>query len=130
MAWHDAIYYLLSEDATIQQYVGRKIYPVQIPEGTGFPALTYSSDFRNPTQVKQQVSPLDVISINIVGYFEDFDNGQVVMDRVRALLDETRQTVQGVTIDSIVFQGEQNNEFVAEFKFFAIEQSYQMRLKR
>ena len=36
-----ALYTILSTTGGVTQYVGEKIYPVKIPEGTGLPAISY-----------------------------------------------------------------------------------------
>jgi hypothetical protein len=125
-----AIFNLLSTNDTIKQYIGSKIYPVRIPQGTGFPAIVYAFTDQNPTLIKDGVSPLDEVGLTITMYFDSYDEGQTVADTVRNILDGKRETVAGVTIDSIIFASQQDNDFIEEYGFFVLSQSYQMRLKR
>jgi hypothetical protein len=123
-------YSLLSNDATLTGIVGSKIFPVQVPQDTSFPAITYQHDSVVPTNMKDGPSPLDVVGLVIIAYAQSYAVANSIMSRVRTLLDHYQGTVEGVTVDKISFAGQSDNDFVDETGFFIIEQSYQARMKR
>lgn len=110
--------------------VGAKIFPVQVPEDTGFPAIVYQHDSQVPTNVKDGPSPLDVVGLVITIYTRSYDDAQTLAAAVRSELDHYQGTVAGVTVDKISFAGQEDNEFVDDYGFQVISQSYQARLKR
>jgi len=123
-------YSLLSADATISSYVGNKIFPVQIPQNTQHPAIVYQHDSQVPTNIKDGPSPLDTVGLSIVIYATTYDDAQAIAGRVRTMLDHYQGTTAGVTVNRISFGGQSDNDFIEEYGFFVIEQSYQARLKR
>lgn len=110
--------------------MGSKIFPVQVPQDTSYPVIVYTHDSQVPTNVKDGPSPLDVIELVITIYTQNYTDGQAISDRVRTLLDHYQGTAQGVTVDKISFSGQSDNDFVDEYGFFIVEQSYQVRMKR
>lgn len=123
-------YSLLSNDATIASYVGEKIFPVQVPQDTSFPAIVYQHDSQVPTNIKDGPSPLDVVGLVITIYTQNYSDAQAIAERVRTLLDHFHGTVEGVTVDRISFSGQEDNDFVDDYGFQVISQSYQARLAR
>ena len=123
-------YSLLSGDATIAGFVGTKIFPVQVPQDTGFPAIVYQHDSQVPTNIKDGPSPLDVVGLVVTIYADNYSDAQDIATSVRRILDHFQGTVEGVTVDKISFAGQEDNDFVEDYGFQVISQSYQARLKR
>ena len=123
-------YNLLSNDATITGLVGSRIFPVQIPQDTGYTAIVYQHTSQLPTNIKDGPSPLDVIDMSLVIYSTSYSDAQDIAARCRVIFDHYQGTVQGVSVDKISFANQSDNDFIDDFGFFAIEQSYQVRMKR
>lgn len=124
------IFGILSSDAYLTARVGSKIFPVQVPEDTDFPAIVYHYPSLTPTNVKTGTSPLDVADVRIFLYFAQYDTGREAADRVRALLDGLEGTYSGVEVDRVTFADEDTTDFVEGYGFFVIEQAYTARIKR
>lgn len=124
------IFDILSNDAYLSARVGSKIFPVQVPEDTDFPAIVYSYPSLTPTNVKTGTSPLDVADVRIFLYFGRYSTGREVADRVRQLLDGLEGTHSDVEVDRVVFADEDTTDFIEGYGFFVIEQAYTARIKR
>lgn len=123
-------YSLLSNDSTISSLVGDRVFPVQVPQNASYPVIVYQHDSQVPSNIKDGPSPLDVVGLSLVIYAGAYSTAQSIADKCRELLDYYSGTVEGVQVDKISFSGQSDNDFVEEYGFFVVEQSYQARLKR
>jgi hypothetical protein len=120
----------LLDDATVVSYVGDKIFPIKIPQGQEYPCIVYTFDSQVPTLIKQAASPLDVVGCQLTIYNDDYASCEAIAEACRSVLDQLEGTIEGVVVDEIIFDGASRNDFIEEYGFFVIEQTYQARLKR
>jgi hypothetical protein len=130
MAAGKAIWHLLSNSAALAAEVGANIFPVTIPENTGFPAVAYAFDRIIPTKRKDGNSPLDAETLNVVAYSLDYAKAQAIGEAIRAALDGQTGTIAGDSIDRITFENQEDNTFEGQYSFFVLSQQYTIRNKR
>lgn len=128
----DAIFDLLSNDADVSSVVSSRIFPLEIPQGEAFPAVTYTYITNTPTDVKNNVSKMDTIQVDI-----DIWNGgtsSVYRDsvdlalKIRTALDRYSGTKSSVNINSIQFTGQREDPGNNEQEVH-ITQTYNVREK-
>ena len=114
-----AIYYILSNDATVAGLLGTKIYPEKTPETTTEPFCIYSY-YENPTNTKDGVSVLDVVDIFISHFASSFETGENIQAAIRNALDRYTGTVQGNDIDEIWFI-DKDNQFDEDAELYQFD---------
>ncbi len=124
------IYGRLSGDGTISGYLGSRIFPAFIPEGTAFPAMSYAFEQQLPSNTKDGPSTVDNLSLSLVVYHDDYAEAQAIAERSRTLLDYFSGTEDGVAVDRIAFSNQSDDSFVSGFQFVVLAQSYNVRLLR
>lgn len=120
----------LLANATIQSQVSNRVFPIKIPQGQQYPCIVYTFDSQVPTLIKQASSPLDVVGVQLTIYNDDYANSEIIAEACRDTLDQLSGTIEGVVVDEIIFDGATSNDFIEEYGFFVIEQTYQARIKR
>lgn len=125
----DVIYSLLSNDATVSGLVGLKIYPYIGMENIVYPYIIYDQTELTPTDTKDGVSELDVVSYDIEVYAKSPDDLTTISNAVRDALDRYSGTVNSKLIDSIRYIGE-NTGFDLEDRVYLRMQNYSIRYKK
>lgn len=82
------------------------IFPVRAAQGTNPPFITHQFIDNVPTHEKDSTSKLDTVRVQINIIDNDYNNTETVRDSIRAALDGYRGTVDGVAIDAIWFEDE------------------------
>jgi hypothetical protein len=122
-----AIYNLLSNDATVSGYVSNRIYPFMAIEQVVAPYIVYTQETLEPHNIKDGVSPLDVITYHVEVWHENPETVKVLADAVRDVLDRYSGTVQSLNIQSVKYNDEEFGYADAD-RIFLIMQSYTFRL--
>jgi len=120
----------LLANATVQSQVSNRVFPIKIPQGQQYPCIVYTFDSQVPTLIKQASSPLDVVGVQLTIYNDDYANSETIAEACRDTLDQLSGPIEGVIVDEIIFDGASRNDFIEEYGFFVIEQTYQARIKR
>ena len=130
MSLNTAIFKMLSEDPAINAIVNTRVYPSVIPQKTALPAIIYSQDTNEPTNVKQNPSTLDVIRMEIDCFADTIVECDQLAKDIRRVLDRFSGTVENVVIDSVTFMDEDNDFEKATRAIFNYEQYFNFRIKR
>jgi hypothetical protein len=77
------VYKTLSEDTTIAEYVGKKIYAVRLPQDDAVPAVVYSTPDISPTSSLDGDSGADYGSVEIVCWSKDYTMAHEIAHAVR-----------------------------------------------
>jgi Protein of unknown function (DUF3168) len=125
-----AIYTILSADATLAAIFSNRIFPATVPARTATPYLVYTKISATPTNDKDGPSALDEEYFQIDIYTATYDQNHTAAERVRTLLDRTRNTVSGIAIDHIVFESETDGVFDPNLSVYWVSQDYRFRVKR
>lgn len=126
----DAIYSILSGDATLTGLVGTDIYPVSAPQGVNYPFVVYSFSSADPTDQKDGSSPIDDVSLNVDCYDKTYRGAQSIVNAVRDALDDYSGTAASITIRRIWFQNQSGGDFLEDHGFFAVTQSFSVKVQR
>ena len=125
-----AIYGLLNGASSVTNIVGSRIYPVSVPQFADFPFVVYTTTDTEPSMTKDGSSPLDVITVQIDMYANDFGTNTTLAGAVRSTLDFYKGTVNGQAIQRITMMNNSDGDYNAELGVFYLSQDYQIRLKR
>ena len=125
-----AIYGLLSGQSAITNIVSTRIYPISVPQFADFPFVVYTTTDTEPTMTKDGSSPLDVITVQIDMYANDFDTNTTLAGAIRSTLDFYEGTVYGQAIQRITMLNSSDGDYNADLGVFYLSQDYQIRLKR
>lgn len=125
----DVIFSLLSNDATVSGLVGLKIYPYIGNDNIVYPYIIYDQTSLQPTDTKDGVSELDVVSYDIEIYTKNPADLTTLSNAVRDVLDRYSGTVNTKLIDSIRYLGE-NSGFSLEDRVYLRVQNYSIRYKK
>lgn len=86
-----AIFSILSTDATVSATVTEsgvvKVFPIQIPQRTNYPAIVYNIISNQPHDTKTGVSRFDQIRVQIDCYAKTYTGAATLDDAVRVALD-------------------------------------------
>jgi len=125
-----AIYGLLSAASSVTNIVGSRIYPVSVPQFAEFPFVVYTTTDTEMSITKDGSSPLDVITVQIDMYANDFDTNTTLAGAIRSTLDFYTGTINGQSIQRITLMNNSDGDYNAELGVFYLSQDYQIRLKR
>jgi len=125
-----AIYGLLSGASSVTDIVSSRIYPVSVPQFANFPFVVYTTTDTEPTMTKDGSSPLDVITVQIDMYANDFDTNTSLAGAIRSTLDFYTGTINGQAIQRITLMNNSDGDYNEELGVFYLSQDYQIRLKR
>lgn len=109
MSVSTVIYTLLSASSTITGVVGTRIYPQQVPQVAGYPAITFTSISNVPTNTKGSdgKSTMDRYRIQVTMVATLQSTIDTLGDAVRTALDYTyMQTIAGTKVQLISYQNE------------------------
>lgn len=122
-----ALYGKLSATAAVTALVSTRIYPDIATQDATYPFIVYSNDATQPTDVKDSASPLDVVTMSVMIYSNSYSQAQDIAAAVRTALDRMTGTIQGVTVQSCRFEGQNSAQMEFDKHVFVIEQSYVFR---
>ena len=124
----EAIYSILQADTTIKEYVDNKIFPMMAPDARALEYITYTiiSDVRNKN--KDREVTVDAIRIQIDCFAKTYERVVQISDAVSDVLSYYSGTVEGIDIDIITFEDE-NDLSDIENKTYRKEQDFIIRVK-
>lgn len=100
-----AIYGILSNDVTIDGYVGDKIYPVVIPQNSEFPAISFYISSDTPDHQKVDASTQSSTDVQIKCVHDSYETNTDLSAAVQSALDKIKGTYYGVEIQATFFNG-------------------------
>lgn len=104
-----AIYNILSADANVSDMVSNRIFPSIANIGTAFPFIIYSITGDDPQKDKDGKSTLDIMSVTISAYSDQYEKATNLGSHIRAALDRVptypSTTYNGIVLQSIEFTG-------------------------
>ena len=125
-----AIYGILSANAGVTALVSTRIYPDIATQDTAFPFVVYQIEGTAPSDTKDGVSKLDMVDFAVMAYAKTYTNAQDIASACRTALDRYSGTVNGISVDSIIFKDQQSGQMNADEHVFAVMQAYSLRQKR
>lgn len=124
-----AINTILSADVTITAEVGTKIYPQKAAQNTANPCIITNVISTNPTNTKDNVSPLDIVIVSLDIYSERNDEAFRLAALARTALDGMAYKVGALDITKIVFMDEMGfTDPMADS--YRVNQTYTLRVRR
>jgi hypothetical protein len=133
MSASKVFYSLLSNNAPTTGVVGANIYPQQAPQTTTFPFIVITQVSNVPNNTKSGVSTMDTMRVQVTM----IHNTQALLDTlggyVRTALDfVNNQTIQGVKVQYITYQGESDafDEGAGQDGAFLKYQDYLLTISR
>lgn len=124
----NAIYNILSNDATITGIVGTSIFPLAAPDGTDLPYITYFKISHNPNKNKSREKTIETLRIQIDNFAVSNTAASALADAVNSALSYYTGTVESINIDIITFEDE-NDLHEVDSKVYRKEQDYLIRVK-
>tara|TARA_R110001606_G_scaffold68796_4_gene157135 strand:- start:6204 stop:6611 length:408 start_codon:yes stop_codon:yes gene_type:complete len=98
-----AIFNILTNNANVTAIVGTRVFPNVAAQTTQFPFIIYNVAKADPSNTKDGVSTLDVISCMISCYSESYSSCTDLSKKVRIALDRLSGTFASEQIQSIEF---------------------------
>tara|TARA_R100000655_G_C2949260_1_gene187039 strand:+ start:469 stop:876 length:408 start_codon:yes stop_codon:yes gene_type:complete len=99
-----AIYNILSNDSSITDVVGTRIFPQKIEFNSTIPAITYFITSTTPTNTKNGVSSYDYTDVQITAFGSTYDQASNLSRLIRIALDYVSGTYASIQVDKIFFQ--------------------------
>ena len=125
----NAIYYLLSNDATLSGLIGTRIYPDLATQQAVYPFCVYMIDEVQPSDTKDGASVLDQIIFNVTTYAKSYTTAQEIASACRAVLDaHPTGTVSGVDVQAIRFTGQRSDRLEVDKGVYIVSQDYRARI--
>ena len=100
-----AIYDILSNDSNVSALVSTRIYPNVAKQSSAFPFIVYQTTSTDPTDTKDGVSPLDVISFEVLCFSETYTQAVDLAEKVRNALDRNTGTHNTIITQGLSFTG-------------------------
>jgi hypothetical protein len=125
----DSIFDILSNDATVAGFVGKKIEPLRTTQGEQPPFMIYRINDGDPTDTKDGVSVLDTDRLIIAAFSETYSELKDIGEAVRSALDRYTGTNSGVNIDKIIYENKQDF-FNNDAQLYQLELDFRIRTKR
>lgn len=122
------IYNLLANSSEVTALVSTKIYPNIILDEKAVNYIVYQTNSTTPTDCKDGRSTLDVLSVDILVFASTLDLCNQISLAVRNTLDRYSGVNSGLTIDKIIFTGD-NNDFDEESQIYFKSIQYDVRFK-
>ena len=127
MSIQTAIYSRLINNATVGAAVGTKVFPVFAPAETAYPFIVFQIISQSPTLVKDGVSPLDEVSLQVDIYSHRHQECYNIAVAVRSSLDGWTSTADKI---KVVFDNESDAPPDLGLEVFAKSQDYNIRQNR
>ena len=125
-----ALYSKLSSTTAVTALVSTRIFPESATQDATYPFIVYSVTDTEPTDIKDGVSPLDVVSVALMIYAESYAVAIDIAEKVRTALDRMTGTYDGVNVQSCKFNGQSSGDMHLDKHIFVVEQEYQFRQNR
>jgi len=103
-----AIYSALSNNSDVTDIVSTKIHPITAPQGTEIPFIVYGIISSNPTNTKDRISEIDTMRVQVDCYERTYTLMETLAEKVRLALDNTTGTLNGVLVDGLSYESEQD----------------------
>jgi len=100
-----AIYNILTSDTNVTSLVSTRIYPNVAKQSSAFPFIVYQTTSTEPTNTKDGVSPLDIISFEILCFSETYTQAVDLAVKVRNALDRNTGTHNTIITQGLSFTG-------------------------
>lgn len=121
-----AIYALLTNDATIQGYIGTRVFPWPIPQGAIEPSVCYMVD-EKPIQYCDNGNGIIYNEVAIAVLSESLLTAETIGVEIKRVLNFFRGAAGGVVVHHIrLMNGE--NDFDEEARMHFVKQVYQMTI--
>ena len=130
-----AIYSILSNDSSVSSLVGTRIFPSRYIDESGkyqLPFISYQVVSVEPNNTKNGVSTYDYTTaqINIVG--NSYNDVITLAQNVRTALDYTSGTYEGVVVDKIFYQDQNElyDDSAGSIGLYGVAQDYRFNINR
>lgn len=124
-----AIYNILANASAVTAIVSTKIYPVQAPQGTVAPFLVYGVISSIPTNTKDRISEIDTMRVQVDCYQKTYQDCETLASAVRLALDNATGTKNGVLIDGLAYEMEEDMGEDIETDYFRKSMDFFARVK-
>lgn len=101
MSIEEAIFKLLTTEAPIAGVVGTRVYPLQLPQNSTLPAITYMVTSGDPTHCMGEDSGVAAVCFQLDIWTESYADALDVFRRLKDAIDMYAGTVAGVDIQNL-----------------------------
>jgi len=99
-----AIYSILSNESSVSNIVGTRIFPQKVPYGQQMPSITYFVIDTTPNNTKNGASTYDYVRCQITAFGVSYSQAQDLATEIRSALDYKTGTEAGVVISKCFFE--------------------------
>lgn len=121
-----AIYALLTNDATLQSYIGTRVFPWPVPQGAIEPSVCYMVD-EKPIEYCDGGTSIIHNEVAIAVLSENLLTAETIGAEIKRVLNLYRGTAGGVTVHHIRLRNGEN-DFDNELRQHFVKQVYQMTI--
>lgn len=126
------IYYILTQDSTVNGLIGNRVYPLKAPDRPTFPFVVYQ---RLTTTIQATLDPsinpnfaIVTLWVTVFGSRADgFGNWKALSAAVKAALHMKRGTFNGTLVHSILLEN-LTDEYLDEVEIYRSLQTYQIMI--
>ena len=98
------IYKILSDDNAVSTMVSTRITPNVMTQRSEFPFIVYDVSNDIPEGQKDSVAKLDIATVMISGYTDNYKDSSILANYIRTALDRVSGNYNGVNIQAIDFE--------------------------
>lgn len=125
----DAIYTILSGDATLTAQVGTRIYGADAPQETANPCVIYEISGQEPEYTKDGAATVIYTNLEVDVFADSYKAGRSISDLVKAALDQYSGTVNGHKIDLIQWEGTSDGGVDQDRREYQFSSGFRIREK-
>lgn len=119
-----ALYKELVATAGVVALVGTRVYPVQAPQGTSLPYVTYEVLRAHPIQEHSGSGGLNGLRISYLCHAPTYAGAKGIAAAIRAAFEGRSGTVQGVSIGHLLLDVEADAGFDETTKMYVVAVDY------
>ena len=125
-----AVYHILKTDLAIAAAVGQKIYPVNVPQNTASPFISFFVVSTTPVDTKDRPSQIDEVRVQIDVWARTYGQAEDIHGIVRTALDAypIGTLVNGIFLDGIRYDTERD-DMEEETDLYRRSADYMIRVK-
>lgn len=125
----DAIYTILSGNATLTAQVSTRIYPADAPQTTANPCVIYEISGQEPEYSKEGAATVIYTNLEVDVFADSYRQSRSIADLIKSALDQYSGTVNGHNIDLVQWEGTTDSGVDADRREYRASMGFRIREK-
>lgn len=120
-----ALYVILTDDATVSGLIGTRVYPLLIPQDAALPAIAYQRISRLQIQTQSGPSCLSRARMQLTCVATTYSGVKALADAVRVVLDGYKGTAASVSVGASFLETDAD-AYADESELFSVRMDFRM----